>query len=76
MLCWVRSMLLLNDLVLISCRVLIDNVLELSEMLKRATWKKILESEDDKKKISETFKRIDEHTNNFHVSSLAYLNQS
>ena len=76
MLCWVRLMLLLNDLVLISCRVLIDNVLELSEMLKRATWKKILESEDDKKKISETFKRIDEHTKNFHVSSLAYLNQS
>ena len=61
-------MLLLNVSVLISCRVLIDNVLQLSKMLKRATWKKILENEEDKKKIEETFKRIDEHTKNFHVS--------
>ena len=69
-------MLLLNVSVLISCRVLIDNVLELSKMLKRATWKKIMESEEDKKKIEEIFKRIDEHTKNFHVRSPTYLNQS
>ena len=55
-------------------RILIDNVLELSKMLKRATWKKILESEEDKKKIAKTFKQIDEHTKNFHVRSPAYLN--
>ena len=61
-------MLPLNDLVLIFCRILIDNVLELSKM-RRATWKKILESEDDKEKIAEIFKRIDEHTKNFHVRS-------
>ena len=54
--------------------MLIDNVLELSKMSKRATWKKILESEEDKKKIAETFKRIDEHTKNFHVRSPTYLN--
>ena len=66
-------MLLLNVSVLISCRVLIDNVLELSKMLKRATWKKILENEEDKKKIEETFKRIDEHTKNFHVRLATYL---
>ena len=67
-------MLPLNVSVLILCRMLIDNVLELSKMSKRATWKKILESEEDKKKIAETFKRIDEHTKNFHVRSATYLN--
>ena len=65
---------LVNFSVLIKCRILIDNVLDLSKMLKRATWKKILESEEDKKKIAETFKQIDEHTKNFHVRSPAYLN--
>ena len=63
-----------NILVLILCRILIDNVLELSKMLERATWKKILESEEDKTKISDIFKRIDEHTKNFHVRSPTYLN--
>ena len=66
-------MLSLNVWVLILCRILIDNVLELSKMSKRATWKKILESEEDKKKIEDTFKRIDEHTKNFHVRSPTYL---
>ena len=65
---------LVNFSVLIKCRILIDNVLDLSKMLKRATWKKILESEEDKKKIAEIFKQIDEHTKNFHVRSPAYLN--
>jgi hypothetical protein len=50
-------------------------MLELIKMLKRATWKKILESEEDKKKIAETFERIDEHTKNFHVRSPIYINQ-
>ena len=59
--------------VLILCRILIDNVLELSNMSKRATWKKILESEEDKKKIEEIFKQIDEHTKNFYVRSPTYL---
>ena len=49
-----------NISVLILCRILIDNVLELSKMSKRATWKKILESEEDKKKIGDIFKQIDE----------------
>ena len=65
---------LVNFSVLIKCRILIDNVLDLSKMLKRTTWKKILESEEDKKKIAEIFKQIDEHTKNFHVRSPAYLN--
>ena len=68
-------MLPLNISVLILCRILIDNVLELSEISKRATWKKVLESEEDKKKIAETFKQIDEHTKNFHVRSSTYFNQ-
>jgi hypothetical protein len=67
-------MLPLNVSVLILCRILIDNVLELSKMSNRATWKKILESEEDKKKIAEIFKRINEHTKNFHVRSLTHLN--
>ena len=62
--------------VLILCRMLIDNVLELKKMSKRATWKKILESEEDKKKIGEIFKQIDEHTKNFYVRSPTYLIQS
>jgi hypothetical protein len=66
---------LVNISVLILCRILIDNVLELSKMSKSATWKKILESEENKKKIAETFDRIDEHTKNFHVRSPTYLNQ-
>ena len=64
---------LVDIAVLIFCRILIDNVLELSKMSKRATWKKILESEEDMKKISKTFKRIDEHTKNFYVRLPAYL---
>ena len=69
-------MLPLNVSVLILCRILANNVLELSKMSKRATWKKILESEEDKKMIAGTFKRIDENTKNFHVRSSSYLNQS
>ena len=65
----------MNISVLILYRILIENVLELSKMSERATWKKILESEEDKKKIAETFKLIDEHTKNFYVSSPTYLNQ-
>ena len=53
--------------ILILCRILIDNVLVLNKMANRATWKKILESEEDKKKIAEIFERIDGHTKNFHV---------
>ena len=66
---------LVNISVLILYRILIDNVLELSKMSKRATWKKILDSEEDKKKIGEIFKQIDEHTKNFYVRSPSYLNQ-
>ena len=64
---------LVNISVLILYRILIDNVLELSKMSKRATWKKILESEEDKKKIGEIFNQIDEHTKNFYVRSSTYL---
>ena len=67
---------IVNISVLILCRILIDNVLELGKMSKRATWKKILESEEDKKKIAEIFTQIDEHTKNFHVRSPIYLTQS
>ena len=66
-------MLPLNFSFLIFCRILIDNVLELNNLVKRATWKKILENEEDKQKIAETFKRIDEHTKNFHVRLLTHI---
>ena len=66
---------LVNISVLILCRVLFDNVLELSKMSNRATWKKILESEEDKKKIAEIFRQIDVHTKNFQVRSPIYINQ-
>ena len=73
--CWVRSMLLWTFQFWYLCRILFDNVLELSKMSKRATWKKILESEEDNKKIAEIFKQIDEHTKNFHVRSPTHINQ-
>jgi hypothetical protein len=57
-----------------SFRVLIDKVLELNKMSKSATWKRILENEEDGIKIRETFKQIDEYTKNFHVRLLACLN--
>ena len=63
-------------LLLISCRILINKVLELSKMLERGTWKRILENEEDKTKIEETFKHIDEHTKNFHVRLFMYPPQS
>ena len=44
-------MLPLNVPVLILCRILIDNVLELSKTLKRVTWKKILENEEDSRDL-------------------------
>ena len=69
-------MLLLNASVLISCRILINKVLELNKMVERATWKRILENEEDKTKIEETFKHIDEHTKNFHVRLPTHLHQS
>jgi len=50
-----------------SCRILIQKVLELSKILERTTWKRILESEEAKTKIGETFKQIDEHAKNFPV---------
>ncbi|KAG6823825.1 hypothetical protein H0H87_000255, partial [Tephrocybe sp. NHM501043] len=45
---------------------LIKKILELDLMSNKATWKKILESDDDKQKISRMFKEIDEQTKNFH----------
>ncbi|KAG6828109.1 hypothetical protein H0H87_002933, partial [Tephrocybe sp. NHM501043] len=45
---------------------LIKKILELHLMSTKATWKKIIESDDDKKKISHVFKEIDEQTKNFY----------
>jgi len=66
-------MLPLDISALILRRVLIDNVLELKKMLERGLLKRTLENEEDKKKIEEIFKRINEQTKNFHVSSSIYL---
>jgi len=35
-------------------------------------WEKILENEEDAKKIEESFKRMDEHTKNFQVRVAIY----
>ncbi|KAG6810211.1 hypothetical protein H0H87_011263, partial [Tephrocybe sp. NHM501043] len=50
--------------------ILIDKILKLHLMSNKATWKKILESDDDKTKISRMFKEIDEQTKNFHLKIL------
>ena len=67
MLRWVHSMLLSSISVLMSCRILIVKVHELKKMSERATWNRILENEEGKKKIEENFQQIDEHTKNFYV---------
>ncbi|KAG6810247.1 hypothetical protein H0H87_011246 [Tephrocybe sp. NHM501043] len=53
--------------------ILIDKILKLHLMSNKATWKKILESDDDKTKISRMFKEIDEQTKNFHVCHPVYI---
>ncbi|KAG6823957.1 hypothetical protein H0H87_012810, partial [Tephrocybe sp. NHM501043] len=47
-------------------RTLIKKILELHSMSTKATWKKILETDDNKKKIEQMFKEVDEQTKNFH----------
>ena len=51
-----------------SFRKLIYEAATLQEMSMRSTWMEILENQEDKEKIDRSFKRIDEHTKNFHVS--------
>jgi len=51
-----------------SFRKLIYEAATLKEMSMRSTWIEILENQEDKEKIDRSFKRIDEHTKNFHVS--------
>ena len=48
-------------------RKLIDEVIILKNMSSRWILTKILDNKEDKKKIEESFKRIDEHTKDFHV---------
>ncbi|KAG6843977.1 hypothetical protein H0H87_011139, partial [Tephrocybe sp. NHM501043] len=55
---------------------LIEKILELHLMSTKATWKKILESDDDKTKISRMFKEIDEQTKNFHLKILLLVERA
>jgi hypothetical protein len=55
---------------LISRRKLVAEAIKLKEMLARSTFTRILESEEDKKTIKESFQRIDEFTKDFHVRDL------
>ncbi|KAG6811045.1 hypothetical protein H0H92_009204 [Tricholoma furcatifolium] len=56
-----------NDIIRNFSRNLIAKLMELEEMSKTAMWKKILESEKDKGKITDIFKDIDEETKNFQI---------
>ena len=60
---------------LISCRKLVTEAIKLKVMLSRSTFTRILESEEDKKTITETFRRIDEFTKDFHVRELHVYQQ-
>ena len=44
----------------------------LKEMSSSNVWVKILENQEDAKKVEESFKRMDEHTKNFQVRVAIY----
>lgn len=48
-------------------RTLITQIAELEKMTKRHLGIRILESDEDKKKVKEIFKRLDECAKDFHV---------
>jgi hypothetical protein len=56
-----------SGLNLISCRVLGREANELHKRREKATWKKILENEQDAKAIQDTIQRIDEALQAFQV---------
>ena len=51
----------------IDTRQLVAEAVRLHEMSSRRMLTKILENEEDRKTIEESFKRIDEYTKDFHV---------
>jgi len=51
----------------IQSRNLIDEALRLQEISSRWMLRKMLDNEEDKKTVKESFKRIDEYTKDFHV---------
>jgi L-fucose isomerase-like protein len=53
-------------------RKLADEAVILEGISSGNIWEKILENEEDAKKIEESFKRMDEHTKNFHVRATIY----
>jgi hypothetical protein len=55
---------------LIFHRKLVAEAVKLKEMSARSTFTRMLESEEDKKTIRESFQRIDEFTKDFHVREL------
>ncbi|KIJ53753.1 hypothetical protein M422DRAFT_775760, partial [Sphaerobolus stellatus SS14] len=56
-----------KDRLLAFAEKLIKEAIMLQQMSKNATWKKILDNEEDKNKIAGSFKRIDEYTKDFHL---------
>ena len=57
---------------LMLCRKLVNKLSELKKMSQKATWKKILENEQDKSQINGIFKYIDEQTKTFQVLLLTH----
>jgi hypothetical protein len=55
---------------LISRRKLVAEAIKLKEMSARSTFTRILQSEEDKETIKESFRKIDEFTKDFHVREL------
>ena len=55
---------------MIACRKLVTEAVVLKKMSARSTWVEVLENQEDKKIIEQSFKRIDEYTKDFHVRSL------
>ncbi|KAG6896396.1 hypothetical protein C0992_008545 [Termitomyces sp. T32_za158] len=54
---------------------LIHSVIELVNISKKATWKKIMENEKDKAQINSIFKDIDEQTKDFHMKLVLKIDQ-
>ena len=47
-------------------------LIKLDKISKQAMWKKVLENQEIKKQIEETFKQIDEHMKDFQVPVLTF----
>lgn len=62
------------NLLLTSGSKLVVELVKLDEMSKQAMWKRVLDNQETKNKIKESFEQIDEHMKDFQVPLLTCRN--